>query len=108
MTVPSAYQLILLAVAAFRVFHLLAEETILDRPRRWVLRLGRWEAGSPPASYRHRLGSWLTCPWCCGFWVTGVGFVAFQLWEHTVTVLAAFVAATVVVPALQTWFDREG
>lgn len=108
MTTPGVYQLILLGVASFRIFHLLSEETILDRPRRWLLKLGSWEVGSPPASYRHRLGDLITCPWCLGFWVTLALFTSWQLWPEPTTAVCAFISATVVVPLLQTWFDREG
>ena len=39
MSVPGWYELLLLSLAAWRVFHLLAEDDILDRPRRYVTRL---------------------------------------------------------------------
>lgn len=71
--VPDPYALTLLGLAAFRIWKLIADDTILDRPRRWVLaKFGpvqskRWE-------YWHLF---VTCPWCAGFWIT---FVLWTWW----------------------------
>ena len=50
---------VLLALASWRVFRLLAEDTILDKPRRRLLRLGDWEEDSgedPPDGLPLRVG----------------------------------------------------
>jgi hypothetical protein len=69
---PTWYEFVLLGLAAWSVFHLLAHDTILDRPRRAVLRLGPdWQKdGDPvPENYRIEWALFLTCPYCAGFWI---------------------------------------
>ena len=58
---------------AGRLWKLLGDDEILDRPRDWVLeridtRRGhtKWEL-------------FLTCPWCAGFWLSGVVYGAWCL-----------------------------
>lgn len=91
MEIPNWYELLLLALAAFRVWRLLAEDEILDRPRRFILRLGvEWEKeGDPvPADYRGGWALFLTCYWCMGFWVSVAAWGAWQIAPHETLVLA--------------------
>lgn len=72
MNIPTWWAALLLVGAAYRVWKLLAEDAILDRPRRWLLRLGDWhedDGGDPPDEYRYTLGDFIGCPWCFGFWI---------------------------------------
>lgn len=95
MTTPNWYGLALLALAAWRTFQLLADDDILDRPRRWILRLGNdWEKEGDrvPDEYRAGWGAWLTCPYCAGFWISLVWWGAYQFWPHG-TLVAAVVLA---------------
>lgn len=72
MNTPSLYVFLLLGLAAWSLFHLLAHDDILDAPRRRVLRLGReWQKdGDPvPEGYRLEWALFLTCPYCAGFWI---------------------------------------
>lgn len=62
--VPDWYELVLLSLAAWRVYHLLGYDDILDRPRNWIVGVsptGKWG--------RERLGEFIECPFCLGFWV---------------------------------------
>ena len=80
--IPPAWEFILLALLAFRVWRLLAEDDILDGPRRYVLRLGKdWqkEGDAVPDDYREKWALFLTCPACAGFWISGVMYL-FWLW----------------------------
>lgn len=87
MSVPNWYELALLALAAFRVFRLIAEDDILDRPRSWALRYGDWREGQAlPVGYRAKWAEFLTCPWCAGFWISLAWWGAWQLWPHGTTV----------------------
>jgi len=81
--IPNCFEFALLAVAAWRTFQLLAEDDILDRPRRWVLRLGDWQPPAPgqreqppPDDYRTYWGAFLTCPYCAGFWISLIWYLA--------------------------------
>jgi len=60
--------LVLTALAAHRLTRLVVEDTILDAPRLWLV--NRAPDG--------KVATLITCPWCSGFWLTGivVGLVA--------------------------------
>lgn len=80
MSIPDWWETVLLALAAYRVWRLLAEDTILDRPRAWLVGLSGWTAGRPtPLSYRAWLAEFVTCPACFGFWVSLAWWLAFQI-----------------------------
>lgn len=81
----------LLALAAFRVWRLVAEDDLTDRPRRWLLRLGdQWrEDGDPvPDDYRAGLAAFLVCPWCLGFWLAAGWWLAWLATDEWATGLA--------------------
>jgi Protein of unknown function (DUF1360). len=91
MDIPNWYELILLALAAWRSFQLISDDDILDRPRRYLLRLGEeWEKdGDPvPDNYRFKLGEFITCPYCAGFWIAVTWWVSWQIWPHATLVVA--------------------
>jgi hypothetical protein len=73
LNIPNWYELALLALAAWRTFHLIAFDDILDRPRRHVTRLNKtWkqEGDATGEKYREGLANFITCPYCMGFWVS--------------------------------------
>lgn len=91
MNVPDWWEAALLALAAWRVFQLVANDDILDRPRRYVTRLGQdWEKeGDPvPRDYREKLGDWLTCPYCMGFWIALAWWGFWLAWPYETLVAA--------------------
>lgn len=91
MNIPNWFELFLLALAAWRSFQLVSDDDILDRPRRWLLRLGdEWEKdGDPvPEDYRLTWGDFITCPYCAGFWISVAWWGAWQLWPHVTLVVA--------------------
>lgn len=103
MEVPDWYELLLLGLASWRLFHLVAHDDILDRPRRYVTRLnGSWrqEGDATGEDYREGLANFLTCPFCAGAWVAGVVW-ALWLMFPTETLFASvpFVLSAVVVAA---------
>lgn len=65
--IPGPWQFALLALASYRLWHLLAIDDVLEGPRDRVLdllsrvegRVERWE-------------KFLLCPWCAGFWLSGI------------------------------------
>ena len=61
---PSPFEALLLAVAAWRVWQLLADDTILDRPRKWIAKVDEHNRVG-----REGLADFLECPFCLGFWV---------------------------------------
>jgi hypothetical protein len=97
--VPSWYAATLLALAAYRSFRLLGEDTILDRPRAWLVRLpaSYHDGDAIPAGYRQELAIWLQCPWCAGFWHAACWLAAFEIWPHGTLIAAALFALSTVV-----------
>jgi len=91
MNVPNWWQATLLALAAWRIFQLLAHDTILEGPRRWLLRIPKdWDGESAitTKSYRETYALFLQCPYCAGFWITLAWVGAWWLWPHGTLVTA--------------------
>lgn len=98
--IPDPWEAILLGLAAWRSFHLLAFDDILDRPRMALVRLPRgWRNGQPlPAEYREGLRDFLSCPYCLGAWVALGWWIAWYIepyWTLTVSVPFALAAGVV-------------
>jgi hypothetical protein len=84
--IPEWWPFLLLALAAWRTFRLLAEDTILDRPREYLL--------------RHTKGKgelFIVCPFCLGFWVSVGWWLAWVAWPHWTRVAATPFALSAVV-----------
>jgi len=99
-SVPNWYELLLLGLAAWRIFQLLAHDEILDRPRRYVTRLGRdWQKeGDPvPKAYREKWMLFLECPYCAGFWIAGLWWVSWLIWPHGTLVAATLFSLSALV-----------
>lgn len=103
----------LLALASWRVFRLLAEDTILDRPRRYILRLGDWqeEDGEQnlPDDYRFEWGVFLTCPYCAGFWISGISLALYSIiveWHGLFAFLVVWFALSAIVALLAKLDER--
>lgn len=91
MSVPDWYELALLALAAWRIFQLIAFDSILDQPRRYVTRLGKkWEkeGDAIPKEYREKWALFINCPYCLGFWIGLAWWGAWQMWPHGTLVAA--------------------
>lgn len=97
--VPEPWAFILLAFAAFRVWKLVADDRILDRPRDWLL-------GKMTDSDRQDYwGDFLVCPWCAGWWIsTGVVWVSWLIFPTEAVVLAVPWALSAVVGSLGTLY----
>ena len=107
---PDWWALLLLALAAFRVYRLIGEDTILDRPRRWALRLGNdWQKQGDrvPPGYREKWGVFITCPWCAGFWISLAWWAAWLAWPGWTLWAATPWAISAVVALVAKNLDRE-
>ena len=108
MTIPDWWTFALLSLAAYRVFRLLSEDDVLDRPRSWVLGYRGWREGQPlPDSYREKTAGFVGCPSCLGFWVSVVWWGAYQLWPHATTVAAVPLAISAAVIFAASLFDEQ-
>lgn len=84
MTIPTPWETLLLALAAYRTFRLLGYDTILNRPRELILRRAKEEVGK----YRREVDVFFHCPWCLGWWMSLAWWGAWMIWPHPVTVIA--------------------
>lgn len=78
-------------LAAYRTWRLIAEDDILNRPRRWLLRLGsEWEKEGDrvPEGFRQKWATFLTCVWCMGAWCSLAWWAVWQIEEHGTLVVA--------------------
>jgi hypothetical protein len=94
---PEPYELALIALASARLWKLVGDDRVLDRPRDWLMRKlespdGRpfRRGGAPRATY---WGDFLVCPWCAGFWCSLLmygGWIAFGpgKWESDELLMA--------------------
>ena len=93
--VPNWYALILLALAAYRVFRLLAHDTVLDPVRH---RLVRAES---------KQEEFLQCPFCLGFWISIAWWFAWIFSAHWTLVVAAPFAISAVVALVAVNLDPD-
>lgn len=110
MSVPGWWDAVLLGLAAWRVFHLVAFDDILDRPRRYVTRLApgwRQDGDATGDDYRDKLAGFIVCPFCLGFWTAVVWWAAWQLWPHATLVAATPFALSAVVVGAQRLLSSE-
>lgn len=110
MNIPSAYQFILLGLASWSLFHLLAHDDILDKYRRRVLRLGsEWEKEGDeiPEEYRLKWAKFLTCPYCAGMWIWAGWLVAWWIWPAGVLPIAVLFGGRAMVVAAQKLLIKE-
>lgn len=104
MNTPSWYQFLLLGLAAWSTFHLLAHDDILDRPRRYILRLGKeWEkkGDAVPDDYRLKWAQFLVCPYCAGWWIWLAWVALFWVVPGVALPLAVAVGGRAMVVAAQ-------
>lgn len=96
--VPDWWEAALLALASWRVFQLVAFDNVLDQARRYVTRAGsEWQpemsdvdaARVVPANYRGNLAVFLTCPYCAGFWIVVLWWLAWLAWPDGTLFFAA-------------------
>jgi uncharacterized protein DUF1360 len=99
--IPEPWAFALLALAAFRVWKLIGDDAILDRPRDAAIdRLREW---SPDRSTK--IEYFITCPWCAGFWITLLWWCAWLAWPHGALVAATLFALSAVVGFLGVIID---
>lgn len=77
MTIPDWWEFTLLALAAWRVFHLLGYDDILDRPRNWIV--GIKTGATSRSGGNEKLMDFLECPFCLGFWIALIWWAAWLI-----------------------------
>lgn len=90
MRVPDWWATLLLALAAYRSWRLLAQDEITDRPREWVL-------SRLPGVWGDEARLFVSCPWCLGAWVAIGWWAAWMMWpDATLTATVPFVLSSAV------------
>lgn len=86
---PTPWQYVLLLLASYRIWRLIAWDTI-TASLRWRL-VGYSDEAEPIADYTKRpaLAYWVHCPWCMGFWTCLL--VALAWWVAPTATIAASV-----------------
>jgi len=113
MNLIEPWAFVVIALAVFRVYRLIAEDTILDYPRRKLLRLAdEWEqeGDDPGDDYRTEWGIFITCPWCLGFWLSGIALVVYSIlfeWVGVFSFLCLWFAISAVVALIAKNLDKE-
>lgn len=107
--IPSVYALLLLAVAAWRAWYLVAHDDITDPLRRLVVKLPLdWKEGDKlPDEYREGLAQWIECPFCFGAWIGLVWWGGWALWPHWALVAAVPFAVSAGIIAAQKYLASD-
>lgn len=95
--IPEPFEFALLCLIAARLWKLIGDDRILDRPREWLL--DRVETRGRDSVY---WGDFIICPWCAGFWVSGLTYAAW------VAILGELNSASDVPVGLGVWFAISG
>lgn len=77
--IPAPLVLVVLALAAFRTYRLLAFDMVL-RPLRDRVVGAHYPPKRPPFFDRSWLADWLVCGWCSGFWWSLLWYLAWLAW----------------------------
>lgn len=105
--VPTPWELVLGALAVYRVWRLLAVDEIIDRPRLWLLNAAGWKEGQDaPPGYRTKWADFLLCPWCAGFWVALAGWLVWLAAPSAALVVATPLAVSTVVGLIRENLDE--
>lgn len=91
---PSPFEAVLLALASWRVWHLIANDDITERPRAWALeRLhGKWK-------------DFIECPYCAGFHVSLAWVVAYVVFPTEAVWAALPFALNTAVVVVNHWLS---
>lgn len=98
--IPSALVLLVLALAAFRTYRLLAFDLVL-RPVRDRIVGAHYPAGNGPVFDREGLADWLVCAWCSGFWCAVGWWLAWLAWPSGILYVAVPFAVSAALAVLQ-------
>lgn len=93
MNIPNWYALLLLALAAYRIWRLAAWDEITEPARLAITRYKK-------PGYHGRLAEFLQCGFCLGFWVALAWWILWLVWPHGALVAAVPFAISTLVGTL--------
>lgn len=97
--IPQPWAFALLALAAFRVWKLIGDDAVLDRPRDWLLKRIEWKLGTDWEYF-------ITCPWCAGFWIMLAWWIGWLIYPYGAIVAAVPFALSAAVGYLGVGIDN--
>lgn len=102
----TGFDLILLTLAAYRLWMLVAKDAITQRHR--VRILGYSDDGSRNRwpKPRKALAEFVHCPWCLGFWLSLGAAAAFYEWPHAARWILLPFAVSAGLALISVCFDR--
>lgn len=93
--VPDVWETVLLVAAVYRVWRLMSYDMVTDGLRDWLFQRDKVPVpGTRGEEYDDVVGRgywalvFVQCPWCLGFWLTIVAWLAWLAWPHAVIVAA--------------------
>jgi hypothetical protein len=97
---PEPYELVLLALAAFRVTRLIGWDDITEP---WRHRLAGYD--DAPGAPRGLAARLVECPWCLGWWVSLGWWAAWARFEDETLLVATPWAVAALVGLAARWLD---
>lgn len=93
--IPSPWQFVILALASYRIWRLIAEDDPPPLPE-WRNRIvGAQETAGVWTFRRPTLAHMIQCPYCLGFWLSITIWGAWMLWpEGTIVAMTPFAIST--------------
>lgn len=94
MRTPHGLELVILALAAFRLVRLIGWDTITRPLRERICALSERDGHEYVGKRQPRpwLQEWIHCPWCMGAYVTGAVWISWLVWPHFTMGVATLLA----------------
>lgn len=102
----NGFALVVLVLGAYRLWMLLAKDTITQA---WRTRLLGYDDTGARNRWPHphkRLAELVHCPWCLGFWISLACVVAYRVWPNATTWVLLPFAVSASVALISVCFDR--
>lgn len=93
----SAIELLVYALAAYRLTRFLVEDHLFEGLREWIWK--RWNPGT-------KLGYLFTCYWCMGFWMSSLLGLGYILIPSVMFIVALVLALSAAVGIISKIVDR--
>lgn len=93
----TAVTFVVLALAAYRITHLITTDAIADEFRNAI-----WSKFPPHT----KIGYLITCNWCTGFWVSFALVAGASILPQITFVVSLIMAISAVVGLLSAWIER--
>lgn len=112
MNVPGWWETVLLALAAYRVWRLVALDDITEPLRAFLVGSDDDDPEDPigtevEGGYWEALDDFIACPFCLGFWTAVAWWGAWEAWPHWTLVAASPWALSAAVAIIATRVEAD-